>query len=194
MKSGLPGFLLYAACTLPAWAQTDAMIQNLSREYDRHWGYLSVSYNPQWTPVSDADAAQLEMQLKADPEASGARIKLLNYYYRNQLRVQRAELVYWLITHHPESPILGLDLAWISETAPRDYERAAALWDAALAHFPLAPETLHNAARFFEVNDPARSAELATRLKQLDAGGHGKLVHHYFQVIAPAIHPERAGR
>src|SRR5689334_8277808 len=95
----------------PVLAQTDHEIEGVQLEHLQHWGYATVSWNPSWRPVSTEDAARLEDQLRSNPEDVITRVRLLNYYWHNQMRQQRAASVFWLIEHHPESPILGLDLA-----------------------------------------------------------------------------------
>jgi hypothetical protein len=47
---------------------------------------------------------------------------------------------------------------------------------------------LHNAARFFEATDPAKSADLAKHLQAADPERHGKVVDFYFNKVAPGLH------
>ena len=95
--------------------------------------------------------------------------------------------MFWLIEHHPESPILGLDIAWLFENEraagehyramqdDADFIQARRLWDSVLAQSVLLPEVLHNAARFLEATETGRSADLARRLREADPEGHGKV-------------------
>jgi hypothetical protein len=181
-------------------AQTDRQIETVQLEHFKHWGYSSVSWNPSWTPVSAEEASRLEDELRLNPEDPWARVRLLNDYWHNGLRQQRAQSVFWLIAHRPESPILGLDVAWLfsNERAAGDHYRAMhddadfiqarQLWELAIARYSDVPEVLHNAARFFEATDPAKSADLAKRLQAADPEGHGKVVDFYFNKVAPGLH------
>jgi hypothetical protein len=188
-------------CAFPAAGQTDQQIAALLRQQfaPHKWGYLTVSANPSYEVAAAEEAARLEDQLGHDPENSAARIKLLNYYWHNGLRQRRAAAVFWLIEHHPESPILGLDLAWLfpnSQMAGNHYGpmqddsdliHARKLWEAVLPTHLDVPEALHNAARFFEATDPAKSRDLATRLQELDPQGHSEVVAYYFDKVAPHL-------
>ncbi len=197
---GRPWFLSLCCLVsvLPALGQTDKQIEGVQLE-QLHWGYSSVTWNPTWKPVSAEAAAALETQLRLNPQDVSARIHLLNYWWHNGMRQERLQSVLWLIAHHPESPILGLDLAWLfpNERAAHDHYRtmhddadfaqARELWDAVIGQEWDSPEVLHNAARFYEGTDPAKSAELARRLRNADPVGHGKLVDEYFNRVAPAL-------
>ncbi len=91
-------------------AQTDQQIANVERQTDFHWGTLAVAFSSFATPVTPNEAAQLEVNLLADPDDSRTRIRLINYYFHQHLAAQRTASIIWLITHHPESPILGWDI------------------------------------------------------------------------------------
>ncbi len=174
-----------------ARGQTSQQMQAVQSEHLRHWGYSTVSWNPSWKPVTFDQFVQLEQQLMRDPEDIETRIQLLTYYFHNNLRQQRVDSVCWLIEHHPESPILGLDTTWIcfnSKIAGEhyklalndaaDFERVHQLWETVIARSPREPEVIHNAARFFWNNPPDRvkSVELAKRLRQMDPVGHAEVV------------------
>ncbi len=187
--TGLLGPLLLfglVASYLPAigYAQT---LSQLIPQSDRFWGYLTVSANPAWKPISPEQAALEEQQLQADPENEEARLQLLVYYWYNHMRQQRVDSISWLIAHHPESRILGLDVAWVSsrfasiailQNDAADLERVRSLWETTLYQQAgtAAPEALHNAARFFEEVEPEKTIELAKRLQQQDPAVHTKLV------------------
>lgn len=191
--------LIFLLLGFPIAGQTDRQIQAVQLEHFQHWGYSTVSWNPSWTPVPAEDASRLEDQLRFNPEDLSARVRLLNYYWHNGFRQQRAQSVLWLIAHHPDSPILGLDLAWLfdNEKAAGDHYRAMhddgdfiqarQLWELVTAQHLDVPEVLHNAARFFEAADPAKSADLARRLQAADPQGHGKVVDYYFNKVAPGL-------
>ena len=188
-------------------AQTDEQIAGIERQVDRHWGTLAISFSPNWSRgVTSDEAAQLEVKLAADPEDAHTRIRLINYYLHQHLAAQRTASIFWLITHHPESPILGWDICRLVPEKPHvtvtaltspdipaivanyvegDYAAAAKLWDAALAHDPVPPEAIHNAARFFMISDPEKTARLVARLEETDGIGHSKLIADYRTNYAP---------
>jgi hypothetical protein len=94
-------------------AQTSQQIQAVRNEHLSHWGYSTVSWNPSWQPVSVEQVTELEQQLSRNPEGDETRVRLLVYYFHNDQRQQRVDLVCWLIEHHPDSTLLSLDIAWI---------------------------------------------------------------------------------
>jgi hypothetical protein len=107
--------------------------------------------------------------------------------------------VLWLIEHHPESRILGLDIASLFPNRklagmhhgavyePEDFIRARELWKSVLAQNSDNAEVLHNAARFFESTDFSLSGDLARRLSEIDPKSHGELVSDYFKRVAPGF-------
>jgi len=154
------------------------------------WGYLTVSFNPRWAPVSADQATELERQLRSDPDNLELRSTLLTYYYRQDLQAQRIDSICWLIEHHPESLPLSLDIAWVRSTGPGSdpavTERVRELWDVALSRHSSEPEALHNAGRFFEEVDLARSVELVERLQMLDRVVHTRPVAYFEGRLVPA--------
>jgi hypothetical protein len=199
MRSSALRVLAFALLTLPVAGQTDRQIETTLLEH-QHWGYLSVSWSPAWNPIASGEAATLEDRLRANSHDVNTRVRLLNYYWHNQMRQQRAASLFWLIENHPESPVLGLDLAWLfpddrspgdhyrAMHDPADYIQARALWDAVIARNSDTPEILHNAARFFEGTDALKSADLAKRLQSIDPEGHGKAVSNFLTKILPGLH------
>jgi hypothetical protein len=172
--------LLFVLLGFPVAGQTDRQIEDVQLQHLKNWGYVSVSWNPGWKAVSVADASRLEDQLASNPEDVAARIRLLNYYWHNGLRQQRGLSVFWLIEHHPQSPILGLDIAWLfpgdrdpgehylAMHGAADFTRARQLWESVIPQHSNVREVLHNAARFFEGADPAKGDDLARRLQAAD--------------------------
>ena len=176
----LGGILL----ALPAAAQTLEQVH----PQPHRWGYLGVSLDPRWVVPSAERASQLEQQLRDDPENQQVRADLLNYYGHNNMRPALVDSICWLIEHHPESPILGLDIAAIfsyrmpaSDAA--DFERVRALWASALNPARIDPEILHNAARFFEISDVDKSIEIAKQLLRLDPAGHAEAVAYFYGLV-----------
>lgn len=201
MKSGALYSIILLLCAFSVAGQTNQQIADVqAQQMNRHqWGYLSVSGNPGWMPVTTEEATGLEDELSREPENTGLRIRLMNYYWHNGLRQRRAVSVFWLIQHQPESPILGLDLAWLFPNSQMagsvygsmhddvDFVEAQRLWEAVIPTHLNVPEALHNAARFFEATDPAKTADLATRLQLLDPQGHSQVVAYYFEKVEPGL-------
>ena len=192
--------LAFALLMAPLAGQTNRQIESALQEHLKHWGYTTVSWNPSWTPVSPQDAARLEAQLRTDPEDTNARVRLLNYYWHNGLKEPRASMVFWLIENHPDSPILGLDLAWLFPAGrepddhyrgmhdPADFKEARVLWNVVFArNGDLPVEIFHNAARFFESSEPVRSEDLAKRLRKADPDEHGRVVSTFLTTILPSL-------
>ncbi len=68
-----------------------------------------------------------------------------------------------------------------------DYATAAGLWDVVLTRYQLPAEALHNAARFFMISDPGKTARIVGLLEETDGIGHAKLIADYRTKIAPAL-------
>ncbi len=68
-----------------------------------------------------------------------------------------------------------------------DYATAAGLWDVVLTRYQLPAEALHNAARFFMISDPDKTAPIVALLEEADGIGHAKLIADYRTRIAPAL-------
>jgi hypothetical protein len=181
---------VFFVCGMLAAYGSSAVAQTLAQvaSQDHRWGYLAVSIDPRWKPVSAAEATQLYQQLRDDPKKAQIRADLLNYYWHNNLRIERVDSVCWLIEHHPESPILALDFAQIfpdrmPQNDAADFERARALWASALNPTHVEREALHNAARFFEASSLDESVKLAKLLENLDAAGHTKPIAHFCGLV-----------
>jgi TonB family protein len=142
---------------------------------------ISLGYiweNPNTGVPSADEAAKLEGQLAADPENEEVRSKLLSYYLRHGMREQRNNLIYWLIEHHPESPLHQYQrAAFVSDSArgtggvfitPEDYQRAVQLWQLQVSKHPDDPMVLSNASRIFARSDAAQEVGLLKRAQELD--------------------------
>lgn len=117
--------------------------------------------------LSAAQAQQLEEQLTRDPEDIAARGKLLSYYMSNAIDQPRLrQHVYWLIQHHPESP-MTIFFSQSPTQRAEDYEHEKQLWlEQVLAH-PLDGHILANAAQFLGSNQFAEK-DLLERARQAD--------------------------
>lgn len=58
-----------------------------------------------------AEAQAVEESLRANPEDLAARGSLIAHYFVNQASEPWSQHVFWLIEHHPESPLAGLNFA-----------------------------------------------------------------------------------
>ena len=108
--------------------------------------------------LTEADAAQLERQLNADPENVSARFKLMAYDQRAdraadpENRARRFQNALWMIEHHPEFELLHSQVLNFSsgEISLVDYRRAVTLWGAASSSHANDATVQWNAAGFFE--------------------------------------------
>ena len=111
--------------------------------------------------LEERDVARLEQRLAANPEDYETRLKLMAYHQRADRagrrddRAQRAQLVLWLIEHHPDSEILHSPVSRFSpgELTPADYRRAVALWETAAQAKAADAAVRWNAASFFQALD-----------------------------------------
>jgi outer membrane biosynthesis protein TonB len=61
--------------------------------------------------LTASEAQAVEESLRANPEDLAARGKLIAYYFVEQAREPWSQHVFWLIEHHPESPLAGFNFA-----------------------------------------------------------------------------------
>src|SRR5437879_5167461 len=90
--------------------------------------------------LSRGAALELEAQLEKHPEDLNARAKLLGYYWYQWMqpgeaaaKAARRRHILWLIEHHPDSPVTGLEEAAISERGnslidAEGYQQARQMW------------------------------------------------------------------
>src|SRR5262245_3135853 len=86
--------------------------------------------------ITLAAAQELEAQLEKNPEDLNARAKLLGFYWYQWMRpgeeaarAARRRHILWLIQHHPDSAVTGLEEASIAEAGnslidPEGYQEA----------------------------------------------------------------------
>jgi len=115
--------------------------------------------------ISRAAASELEAQLEKNPDDLTARAKLLGYYWYQWMqpgeaasKAARRRHILWLIEHHPDSPVTGLEEAAISETGksltdPEGYQEARKLWLSLMESKKGSPYVLGNLAKFFQMSD-----------------------------------------
>jgi hypothetical protein len=134
--------------------------------------------------LSRGAAQELEAQLEKNPEDLTARAKLLGYYWYQWMqpgeaaaKAARRRHILWLIEHHPESPVTGLEEAAISEAGnalidPEGYSQARKLWLSQIEAKKGNPYLLGNVAKFFQMSDKplAESALLQAKAMQPENG------------------------
>ncbi len=111
--------------------------------------------------IEPEDAAVLARRLAKDPDDSAARLKLIAYSMRadraglSESRNQRAQLVFWLVEHRPDSEILGSPYAIFSagDLTPDQVQRAMRLWKSATEKRQSDARVMWNAANFYRVYD-----------------------------------------
>jgi len=111
--------------------------------------------------IEPQDAVELETRLKEDPEDFTSRLKLIAYSMRAdraalpEARNQKAELVRWLIAHHPDSEILGSPYTLFSgeDLISGQLPSAKTLWEEATRAWPTDAHVMWNAANFYGQDD-----------------------------------------
>jgi len=134
--------------------------------------------------LSQAAAQELEAQLEKNPEDLTARAKLLGYYWYQWMRpgeaaakAARRRHILWLIEHHPDSPVVGIEEAVLSDAGnslvdPEGYQQARQLWLSHMQSKKGNAAVLGNVAKFFQLSDKdlAESALLQARAVQPENG------------------------
>jgi tetratricopeptide (TPR) repeat protein len=128
--------------------------------------------------ISADDAKAAEETLKKNPDDLTAREKLLRYYDQSMLSSRSSELlekrcqqIFWLIEHHPDSPLAGSSELYI---IPRysgsfeDYQRGKQLWLQQVEKRPDSLAILRNASQFFLLQDKKLAQELLEKALLLD--------------------------
>ena len=132
-------------------------------------------------------AAQLEQALVTDPQNTGARMRLVRYYFLQAMARQRAEHIFWMIAQRPESSLHGpVYMTMRPRTdainTPAQYEQGRVLWTKAVEREPENGPILLNAARYFYFGDPFESDKLVLRARRIPAAQEeatNVLVSHY---------------
>ena len=134
----------------------------------------------QGASISQSAAQALEAQLETNPEDLTARAKLLGYYWYQWMRpgeavskAARRRHILWLIEHHPDSPVAGVEEASLTEFGnalvdPEGYQQARKLWLSLMEANKGNAALLGNVARFFQMTDKslAETALLQARAAQ----------------------------
>jgi hypothetical protein len=124
--------------------------------------------------LTTQQVADLEAAVARNPEDLGSRRKLLIWYRDtgkktlgwNEMVAARRPHIFWLIEHHPDSPLI----LWnISERAePVTYAQAKKLWLSILEKPDVSAAVLGNAAYFFEESDKPLAEKLLLRAAAVD--------------------------
>jgi tetratricopeptide (TPR) repeat protein len=129
--------------------------------------------------ISAKDAAALEAGLTANPNNFAARQALIHYYFletisspSSDLQEKRDNHVFWLIEHHPESPLAGSPEAGIMPgiDSTEQYQRGKQLWLQQVENRPDNVSVLRNAAQFLTAMDGKIARDLLEKAEALDPG------------------------
>jgi len=134
--------------------------------------------------LSRGGALELEAGLEKNPEDLNARAKLLGYYWYQWMqpgeaaaKAARRRHILWLIEHHPDSPVTGLEEASIAERGnslidPEGYQQARQMWLSLMESKKGNAYVLGNLAKFFQMSDKplAESALLQAKALQPQNG------------------------
>ncbi len=117
--------------------------------------------------INAEEAVRLEAALAADPENESSRRKLTEYYLRNGKAQQHAELVLWMIDHHPEAAFHIFVTSSLQRDGSSNYEAGLAKWRAQLAARPNDTAVIANAARELYSSNFAEALALLKRGMEL---------------------------
>jgi hypothetical protein len=134
--------------------------------------------------INRAAALELEAQLEKNPEDLTARAKLLGYYWYQWMqpgeaaaKAARRRHILWLIEHHPDASVTGLEEAALSETGnalvdPEGYQQARQMWLSLMEAKKGNAYLLGNLAKFFQMTDKplAETALLQAKAIQPENG------------------------
>ncbi len=134
--------------------------------------------NSGWGLTPD-EVSKLESHLQSNPEDFTARAKLLSYYIQQAQSSDYLRHLFWVIEHHPESPILDWAMMLIEKggplNTPADYEQAKALWQTNIEKYPESAAVLLHAGLFFEPGDEERAVKLLHKAYELEASNPKEL-------------------
>ncbi|MEP7362154.1 MAG: hypothetical protein ABI972_02780 [Acidobacteriota bacterium] len=119
-------------------------------------------------------AAQLEQTLVSDPENLDLRMRLVRYYFLQAMAPQRAEHIFWMIEHHPESNLHSTRNLFLRPwtdalNTPAPYEQGRQLWTKAVERHPENGAVLITAARYIFNGDPFEAEKLWFRARRIPA-------------------------
>jgi hypothetical protein len=148
--------------------------------------------------LSPAEVARLETHLIRSPGDLSIRARLLTHYFQFAVGQPRLEHILWVVKNRPESklagsPVVRVDPQVDTWSTRNDYEAVRALWNRNVEAFASNPSVLSNAARFFEAEDPVRSADLLRRSWRLDAENRFRragLVSFYKRILKRCESPD----
>ncbi|MEM7353461.1 MAG: RNA polymerase subunit sigma-24 [Acidobacteriota bacterium] len=122
--------------------------------------------------MSAADAAELEAQLRQEPNHLASHIRLANYYMGQptaEARSARTTHVLWIIRHHPASRAAGNPaFQLLPGIDGKAYDQARDAWLEQTETHGNDAQVLGNAAKFFLISDRERAKQLLLRAKSLE--------------------------
>lgn len=143
------------------------------------WGQAQATEPAMPRQISVKEAAALEEKLAANSDDLAAREALINYYFMERMQSRKSDFeekrenhVFWLIEHHPESPLAGSPQASILPGSDNtdSYQRAKQLWLQQVENHPGNPRVLRNAAQFLLAFDEKTARELLEKAWALVPG------------------------
>src|SRR5262249_26370287 len=119
-----------------------------------------------------APVSQWEAQLEKQPDNIDLRSTLIREYFRLSQQdpavdKTRARHILWIVTHRPESSIMGEPTVTFSRRG-EEYNAVAKAWLVQINKPDVTPQALANAANFFRPLEWARSAELLAKARTLE--------------------------
>jgi TonB family protein len=139
--------------------------------------------------LTAAQAEEIEVRLRKEPEDLEARSKVIAYYFLNAIRQPRLDHIFWLIEHHPEAEITRLySMAISPRSTPLndevDYERAQMLWHEQVRRHAENRQVLGNAADYFALtgSDLELAIDLYKRCKR-----SGNLAPLYSRILIASL-------
>lgn len=156
----------------PRNQQGNEQIQPNAAYTDNMVGFWSDGEEADAASVTDEQAADMERQLALNPEDEEVRASLLRYYWQKRFEDKRAELILWLIDHHPDSNLHGRQTGAMFASGPhgnaKAFEDAKAAWRAQVNQHPENATILGNAGRFMNQTDLAEGIDLMKRSQAVD--------------------------
>lgn len=170
-------------------------------------GADSRDVRPGWNWPEDGhrttaeQARELERQVAREPEALGARARLIAHYCYNADFERAGAHVFWVIANRPESelagavPTMGVSFAELGAPGETERvgERARQLWKAQAGRHSGNARVLGHAAAALHWAEPAEAERLLRRARELDGGDDrwvGRLAALYAELITAHVYEE----
>ena len=151
----------------PARAQTAV---RYGVEGQPQWGFRSESLD--YVVPGEVQVAELGRKHASNPDDEAVVNQLLAFYWHTHREEERAQLIWWMIDHHPGSElhrkIIGSFFPLKPTSNRANYDEAIRRWQVQMARHPNDPQVLGNAARALGETDLKAEIELMQRAYSLD--------------------------